>query len=178
MKGVIIYGSRYGSTERYALELSSRTDMPAVNYKASPRLADFDVLVYMGALYAGGLMGLRKTLGDFVPDTGQRLIIATVGLADPEIPENSANILSSLKSQLAPEIFKKADIFHLRGGIDYSRLSLGHRGAMALLYKSIQRRPRESWSAEDQAIQDTYGKKVDFVDFSTLDPIMEALRRE
>ena len=175
MKGIIIYGSRYGSTEKYASELSSRADIPAVNYKSSPRLTGFDTIVYIGALYAGGIMGLRKTLGGLTPDSGRRLIIVTVGLADPQIPENRVNILSSLRSQLPPELFQTAQIFHLRGGIDYGRLSLGHRTAMALLNKSINLRPRKSWSAEDQAIQDTYGKKVDFVDFNTLIPIIDVL---
>ena len=71
------------------------------------------------------------SLGD-----GQRLIVATVGLADPNNPQNRAHILASLKRQMSPVLFSQAIFFHLRGGIDYAVLSPtppGHDGRHVFL---------------------------------------------
>lgn len=65
MKDVILYGSQYGSTYRYAQKLSEQTGIPAVSYKDAPALSDKKIIVYLGGLYAGGILGLMKTLRGF-----------------------------------------------------------------------------------------------------------------
>ena len=42
---------------------------------------------------------------------------------------------------------------------------------MSLLYNSIKKKPYEGLSAEDRAVIQTYGEKVDFMDFESLAPI-------
>ena len=88
MKSIILYGSRYGSARRYAQELSSKTGIPAVGYRDIPSLSGHQTIVYIGALYAGGVLGLARTLRSLSLRDGQRLVIVTVGLADPDIPQN------------------------------------------------------------------------------------------
>ena len=88
MKSIIIYGSRYGSARRYAQELSKQTGIPDVSYQEAPLLSELETVVYIGALYAGGVLGLTKTLRRQSFEKHQRLIIVTVGLADPDIPQN------------------------------------------------------------------------------------------
>ena len=56
MEGIILYGSRYGSTRRYGEELSRETGIPAVSYTQAPPLQDKKVIVYLGGLYAGGCL--------------------------------------------------------------------------------------------------------------------------
>ena len=48
MEGIILYGSRYGSTRRYGEELSRETGIPAVSYTQAPPLQDKKVIVYLG----------------------------------------------------------------------------------------------------------------------------------
>ena len=177
MKDVILYGSQYGSTYRDAQKLSEQTGIPAISYKDAPALSDRKTIVYLGGLYAGGVLGLAKTLRSFSFQSGQKLIIVTVGLADPNEPENQDNIRASLQRQLSPELFGRAKIFHLRGGIDYQKLSFGHRMMMKLLYQSLHRMPPEKQTAENRALIETFGKQVDFTDFSTLEPIIQEIQR-
>ena len=63
MNTLIIYGSQYGSTKRYAERLAELTGTEAVDYKEAKNLGGYDRIVYLGALCAGGVMGLKKTLG-------------------------------------------------------------------------------------------------------------------
>ncbi|MBO7082581.1 MAG: hypothetical protein J6W30_01910 [Bacteroidales bacterium] len=62
-KQIIIYGSQYGSTKRYAERLAEMTGIEAVDYKKVKRIDDYERIVYFGALCAGGVMGLKKTVG-------------------------------------------------------------------------------------------------------------------
>ena len=68
-----------------------------------------------------------------------RLVIVTVGLADPDIPQNRENIRNALQKQIPAQLYGRAAVFHLRGAIDYQALSLGHRTMMALLHRSLQK---------------------------------------
>lgn len=178
MKHIIVYGSRYGSTRRYAEKLSRQTGVPAVSYEDAPKLSDMKTIIYMGGLYAGGVLGLAKTLKSFSLQEGQKLLLVTVGMADPDEPENQHNIRASLEKQLSAELLDRAKLFHLRGGIDYQKLSFAHRTMMKLLYQSLQRTPFEKQTEENKALIETYGRQVDFTDLSTLEPIVWEIQRE
>ena len=178
MKSVILYGSRYGSARRYAQELSKQTDIPAVSYQEAPPLSKLETIVYIGALYAGGVLGLTKTLRRQSFGEHQRLVIVTVGLADPDILQNRENIRNALQKQIPAQLYGRAAVFHLRGAIDYQALSLGHRTIMALLHRSLQKKPAEEWSEEDRALMETYGKQADFVDFVSLRLIINEIQRD
>jgi hypothetical protein len=172
---VIIYGSCYGTARRYAQELSRRTAIPAVSFTDVKDLPDYSVIIYVGALYAGGVHGLRRTLSSLRPPLELKLVIATVGLSDPKDEKNANSINASLIKQLSGDVYKKAFIFHLRGGIDYGHLSLAHKTMMGLLYRKAKALPPDKQTAEVRAMIDSYGRVVDFVDFNTLDPIEQIL---
>ena len=103
--------------------------------------------------------------------------MVTVGLADPNDPVNAANLRSFVRRVLPAEWAESTPIFHLGGGIDYQRLTFPHRTMMALLYRQVQKKPSEQRSAEERAIADTYGKAVDFVDFQTLNGLLQAIEK-
>ena len=178
MDQIIIYGSQYGSTYRYAQQLSEETNIPAVSYREAPDLSRMHTIIYMGGLYAGGVVGLAKALRGFSIQNGQKLILVTVGLADPDESKNRDNIRTSLQKQLSPELMERVKLFHLRGRIDYRKLSFGHRMMMRVLYQSLRRIPTEKQTAENRALIETYGKQVDFTDFSALEPIIQEIQRE
>ena len=116
MEHIIVYGSQYGSARRYAEKLSEQTGIPAISYKDVSDLSGMKTIIYLGGLYAGGVLGLAKTLRGFSLQDGQKLILVTVGLADPNELENQDNIRASLQRQLPAELLDRAKIFHLRGG--------------------------------------------------------------
>ena len=154
MKSIILYGSRYGSARRYAQELSKQTGIPDVSYQEAPLLSELETVVYIGALYAGGVLGLTKTLRRQSFGEHQRLVIVTVGLADPDILQNRENIRNALQKQIPAQLYGRAAVFHLR------------------------KKPAEEWSEEDKALMETYGKQADFVDFVSLRPIVNEMQRE
>ena len=168
---IIIYGTQYGTAGKYAETLADRTNTSCMSYEDVEDINRYDIVVYIGALYAGGVQGMKKTLSKYKADEHKKLIIATVGLADPEDQENTDHIKNSMKNQLPAQVYDSASIYHLRGGIDYSKLNLKHKTMMGLLYRKAKALPEEKKNAEVQAMIDTYNKVVDFVDYECLNPI-------
>lgn len=62
MNGIILYGSRYGTSQQYAQALEGRTGLPAVSYNEIKDFSPFDTIVYIGGVYAGRTLGLAKTV--------------------------------------------------------------------------------------------------------------------
>ena len=176
MNSIIIYGSHYGTTKQYAEELSKRTNIKAISFKKfNQQINDYDNIIYLGALYAGGVLGMSKTLKKLNNISNKKILIATVGLSDPTDEVNKNNIRNNIKNQIPKEVLEKAKIFHLRGGIDYSKLNFAHKTMMKLLYNAVKNLPEEKQTAENRAMIETYNKKVDFIDFSSLDKIISEI---
>lgn len=178
MSNIIIYGSHYGTTKQYAEELSRRTNIEAISFEKVNQINDYDNIIYLGGLYAGGVLGMSKTLKKLNNISNKKIMIATVGLADPIDEENKNNIRNNIKHQLPKEVFEKAMIFHLRGGIDYSKLNLVHKTMLKLLYNAIKKIPKEQQTAENNAMIETYNKKVNFINFSSLDKIVNEIENK
>lgn len=173
---IIIYGSQYGTTRKYAEELGKLTGVEVKSYDQIKDINTYDTIVYLGALYAGGVIGMKKTFKNF-HDAANKIVIATVGLADPTDSENIANIRNGMAKQLPEGVLERAHIIHLRGGIDYSSLSLKHKTMMAMLYKKANGLPEEEKTAEVKAMIDTYNTKVDFTDLARLGEIVELMSK-
>ena len=174
MKTLIIYGSQYGSTKRYAERLSEITGFEVVDYMQAKDIKGFDRIIFMGGLYAGGVLGLKKTVGKIAEN--QDLIIVTVGVTDPNETEYFSQIRKSIKNQIPTNLYNEEKIFHLRGAIDYNQLGFKHRVMMSMFHKMVQKMPESQRTADAKAMLETYGQKVDFVDFTSLEQMANTLQ--
>lgn len=177
MSEIIIYGTQYGTTKLYAEELSKKIHIPTISFDKIKDINKYEKIIYLGGLYAGGVLGMSKTLKKISDISSKKIIIVIVGLADPKDDENTSNIKNNIKRQLAKEILNNAIIFHLRGGIDYSKLNYIHKTMMRLLYKKVKNLPENKKTAEDKAMIETYNQKVNFIDFSSLENIISEIKK-
>ena len=166
---IIIYGSLYGSTKRYAEHLSEMTGIEVVAFKDAKDIAKYDRVIYMGALFAGSVLGLKKTVSRMSPS--QKLTIITVGMVDPADPENIDYIRRSIKGIVPALLYDETQIYHLRGAIDYGNLTLKHRMMLSVIHWKISKMPEEKLNAEAKTILAIYGKNLDNVDFKSLEKI-------
>lgn len=174
MRCLITYGSKYGSTKHYAKKFADITGFPVMPYSEVKSGTNQELIIHFGALYAGGVLGLKSLVSKISPDT--KLVIVTVGLADVQDAGNIKNIRKSIRSQLTEELFDQSQIFHLRGAINYEILNFKHKTMMAMLYAKVKMLPEERQNAETKALIATYGKKVSFVDTEELERVLEAVR--
>lgn len=173
MNSLIIYGSQYGTTKCYSEKLAEKTGISIINYENIKDISDYETIIHLGGLYEGGVKGLKNTIK--VLPSNANIIIVTVGLADINDKENIDSIKQSIRRQVPKEIYEKATIFHLRGGIDYKQLNLKHRMMMSLLYNKAKKLSEEKKTAEVRAMIETYNQKVNFIDYDCLNQIIEVI---
>lgn len=170
-KIAVIYQSHYGTTKKYAEWIAEELEVELVKRKdAHPSLlGKYDLVIYGGGLYAGGILGVDLV----AKNPCKSLVLFTVGLADPTVTDYSAILNKSF-----PQGFlQKTKLFHLRGGIDYGKLGLLHKGAMAMMTKmTLGKRTNAELSPEERVFADTYGDKVDFTDKETISPLVAFVR--
>ena len=178
MNILVSSGSKYGTTKRYAQWIAEELacDLADSRELTPERLKPYDVIIHGGGLYAGGLCGINTIVKHFDVISGKQIILFSCGLADPEDPENVAHIESGLEKVLTPEMREKIRQFHLRGGIDYSRLGLTHKAMMAMLRRVMLKKGYDNLRSEDQMMLDTYGGTVDFTNRESLAPLLNYVR--
>lgn len=170
MNTLIIYGSQYGTAKQYAEKFSELVHLPVTSYDTIKSLAAYDRIVYFGGLYAGSVKGLKHTLKLLQDDT--KLIIATIGLSDVHDEQNIRNIRKSLHREVPEKLLCHADLFHLRGGIDYQKLTFTHRIMMTLLYNKVKRLPEDKKTPDVITLMETFHSKADFVDYNSLNQMI------
>ena len=175
MNNIIIYGSNYGTSKRYAEEMGRRMQVSVVSYKKLKDINEYTDIIYIGGLYAGGVCGMSKTLKKWKKNEKKSLCIISVGVSNHRAQENIETIRKNIKLQLSDELYQMARIYHLRGGINYTKLSGPHKVMMGLLYKKCKSIPEEKRDEETKALIETYNQIVDFVNFDELDAIVSDL---
>ncbi|WP_367565974.1 flavodoxin domain-containing protein [Lacrimispora sp.] len=165
-KILVAYTSKYGSTRKYAEWIASalNADLFTAQTVKAKTLSQYDVVIYGGGLYAGGIAGVKLV----THNPCKNLIVFTVGLANPLTTDYSAII----KKNFTPELLAKTKLFHLRGGIDYKKLRPIHKIMMAMMKGMIQKKPESERDIEDKEFLDTYNSKVNFEDKQTIDSII------
>jgi len=169
-KTVVVYKSKYGKTKRYAEWIAEALNAPLFeNGNITPlQLNNYDIVVYGGGLYGGEINGVKLVTKNFC----KLLVVFTVGLADP----GNTDFKPILENTFTGEQLSKTKVFHLRGGIDYSKLSLVHKGIMAVMKKMIEKKPSAERDGDSAGILETYGKNIDFSDKETIKPLTEYVR--
>ena len=167
---VVVYKSKYGKTKQYAEWIAKALGAPIFeNAEITPQeLAEHDIVIYGGGLYAGGIDGIKLV----TKNQCKALVVFTVGVADPAVTDYA----EILNRAFTPAQLAATKIFHLRGGIDYSRLSLPHRAMMAMMKRIIEKKPPEKRGSDDMGVLETYGKNVDFSSEKTIAPLVEHVR--
>lgn len=177
-KAVVIFSSKYGSTKQYAQWISQELSCDLFEKKeiAASKLEQYDIIIYGGGLYAGGVNGIQLITKSFDQVKEKTIVVFTCGLADPDDLDNVKSIKDSLRKAFSSEMQRKIQVFHLRGAMDYAKLSVPHKMMMGMLYKSIAKKDSEALTAENKAFLDTYGKDVDFTDREKLAPLLSYVK--
>ena len=108
---------------------------------------------------------------------GKKLYLFTVGASDPADPENINNIWNGIAKALPPNMLETIRIYHMRGGLRYSKMSMVHRTMMAMLRKVLLKKPEAELRSEDRALLETYGRDVSFLDRAAIAPLVEDIRQ-
>ena len=176
MNIAVVYRSKYGTTKQYAEWIAEALGAMLFESRTlkTDRLNDFDMVIYGGGLYAGGISGINLV----TKNPCKNLIIFTVGLATPENTDYSEILEKSLSSEMR----QATKVFHLQGGIDYKKLGVAHKAMMAMMMtmtkKAVAKKKETEISNDDKELLTTYGKKVDFTSKENILPLVEYANRK
>ena len=91
----------------------------------------------------------------------KNLIVFTVGLGKTD----DISVFEPIKKHnFTDTMIENIKFFHLRGGIDYKKLSFMHKLMMSMMKKMIEKKSEKN--AEDEQFVKTYGQSVVFTDKS------------
>lgn len=171
-KSVVIYKSTYGSTKVYANWIAKElaSDIYEANEIKVHNLLEYDNIIFGAGLYASGINGISIISKNFETIKNKNLIVFTVGLSSTENKEIFKPII---EKNFTIEMREKIKFFHLRGGIDYKKLSIIHKPMMAMVKFMVAKKKSEELTEDDKLMLKTYGGKVDFVDVNTAKSIVE-----
>lgn len=177
-KYIVTYSSKYGSTQKYAKWIGDALACEVKDIKSvqTDMLQNYDVIIHGGGLYAGGVSGIKQLVKMYPAISDKKLIVFTCGLADPTSSQNVIHIEECVAKAVPENMFHKMKQFHFRGGIDYSRLSPIHKGMMWMLCQTMKKKGYDNLSDEDKLMLDTYGKKIDFSDQSTIKMLVDEVK--
>ena len=170
-KIVVIYKSKYGSTKRYAQWIAEETksDIFESSEIGINKLMEYDIIIYGGGLYASGISGVSILTKNFESLKDKKIIVFTVGLASTDRKEVFSPII---EKNFSKEMRDNIIFYHLRGGIDYKKLSLVHKSMMAGLKMVVSKKSSNELTDDDRELLATYGKKVDFTEKNTITPLL------
>lgn len=172
---VVVYQSKYGSTKKYAQWIAEELSCELFDRKniTVTDLKQYNTVIYGGGLYGGIVSGIGLITKSFDKLSNKNVILFTCGLADPEDKSNTDRTKKSLNKVLSPKMQQIIKVFHLRGGIDYSKLGIVHKAMMAMVHSMIAKKNYNTLNDGEKQILDTYGKVVDFTGKATIMPIVK-----
>ena len=171
MNVAVIYRSKYGTTKQYAQWIAEALEAKLFESRMikANQLNDFDMVIYGGGLYAGGISGINLV----TQNPCKKLVIFTVGLATPENTDYSEILEKNLPSEMRQHI----KVFHFQGGIDYKKLGIVHKSMMAMMMvmtkKAVAKKEAAAITNDDKEFMATYGKKVNFTNQQNILPLIE-----
>lgn len=178
MSTAVIYQSKYGSTETYAKWLAEDlgADLLVANQVKPADLQRYQTIVYGGGLYAGGVNGIALLTKNAESIKDKAIYLFTVGAADVTDKENTTAIRMGLEKALPASLWDTAHLYHLRGGMCYSKMSFMHRTMMNMMMKMVRKKPESELRAEDKMMLETYGQDIDFTDRASIAPLVADIK--
>jgi menaquinone-dependent protoporphyrinogen IX oxidase len=172
-KVLVMYFSKYGSTQKYAEWIASELKGDVYNIKKIKQdiFKNYDTIILGSGLYAGGIEGINIIIDNYETIKEKRLVIFTCGLADYTKTENINEINKRIEKMLPASIKENIKIYFLRGGINYKKLNLKHKIMMRLKKKIVMQ--KEILNEENKEFIETYGKTIDFTNKSNIMEIIE-----
>lgn len=169
---VVLYKSKYGFSKRYAEWIANELKCDIFEVSKFDFNSDYKTIIFGGGLYAGKLSGIDILIKNFEKIKDKNIIVFTVGLADVSVAGDTEHIRDGIKAQMPKEVYSKLKLFHLRGGIDYKKLSFMHKAMMWMMRTMLLKKPEYQRSESDKGIINTYGTGVDFSDKKSIKEIV------
>ena len=172
MKGIVLYTSKYGATERYARWLAEETGFDCLETKQAKieDVEQYDAVVLGGGIYASGIAGLsflKKNIGRL---QGKRMLVFCDGASPYEEAAFAQIVAHNMKDSLAG-----IPCFYCRGAWNPGKMGVIDRSLCAMLRKATAKKDPADYEIWEQALMEAGTEPHDWTDKAYLAPILRAL---
>lgn len=172
MKSIVVYESKYGSTEKYAKwigeELNCRVSK--ISDVSTEDLLNYDNIIFGGWLHAGKIKGFKNIYNEREKLRNKNLVVFYVGLSVSDTKE-----LEEVKKNNFKDMSNIKD-FYLRGAFNYKKLTLNDKIMMNVFKIILKRQKEEEMDENTKGMLEAYNTPVDFTQKEAIKPIVESVK--
>lgn len=171
-KGIIIFRSKYGATERYARWLQQRTGFDCEEQKraSAQRLESYGTVIFCGGIYASGIAGLSFLKKNIRRMEGRKIAVFCVGASPCD-----EKAIEEVRERNFKDELKQIPLFYGRGMWDLSKMNRIDRTMCRILQKSVAKKDPDTYEPWMKALMDAAEKSCDWTDEKYLLPLLEFL---
>lgn len=171
MRQIIIYRSKTGFTQKYALWLADALKCEAVPVEAADQvdLSEYDVIVFGSSLRGGSVEGV-SWYREHILGLEKKNVIFVTGAMPPSFPETT----KALEQSFTREERRQMNLYYLQGGLDYEKLGLGDK-LMLQMFRKIQKN-KKNRTEEERSFLELIQKSFDHTDRTNLEPMLNYLQ--
>ncbi len=168
-KGIILYQSKYGATEKYAQWLRDALGFDMVQTKAADvkTVLAYDTILLGGGVYASGIAGisfLKKHIGKLA---GKKIAVFCVGAS----PYDQDAVDQMVQRHFAGQL-QGIPLFYCRGAWNEEKMSFSHRTLCKMLQKAVSKQDPATYEPWQAALMSAIGQSRDWTDRAYLEPLI------
>ncbi len=173
MRGIILFQSKYGATEKYANWLAERTGYTLLETKQAniKTVQTYDTVILGGGIYASGIAGLSFLKKHITALRGKNLFVFCVGAS----PFDAAAFDEIVKHNLVDTL---ADIpcYYCRGTWNPDAMHVIDRSLCKLLHRAVQKKNPAEYAPWEKALIEAGDDNCDWTDPAYLSPLLDTLQ--
>lgn len=169
MKTAIIYNSKTGFTEKYAMWLMDALDADCMKLDAAKlkNFDEYDAIIFGGWICAGKVSKM-KWFFEKLPSWKDKKVAA---FATGGSPMDNPDLVEVLKS-LEPAGFDNVKAFYCPGGFNYEKMDGPSKVAMKMFVKALKKGTTE----KDRIMAEMIAQSYDISDVKYIEPIVEYIK--
>lgn len=169
-RGIILYQSKYGATQKYARWLIEETGYDCIETKNAKvsNLQNYEVIILGGGIYASSIAGLKFITKNIDFLKGKKIAVFAVGAS----PYDEKAIIQIREMHFKDKL-SDIPLFYCRGSWDEEKMKFTDRTLCKMLQKAVAKKNPEEYEPWQKALMCAVGQKCDWTDKSYLNPLLK-----
>lgn len=180
-KTAIIFNSKTGFTQKYALWIAEETNATPIGFKECTKkrvkeiLSEYDTVIFGSRLHAGIIEGLSKAKRLFGGEKN-RFMIFTTGAAPADAPETEDILKKVWEQNLTDEERGRIPHFYMQAGLCYEKMPFIDKIMMKGLASMLKK--KKDKNEKDAALAKAIESSFDISDRKYITPLTEYLKNQ
>lgn len=172
MNNIVVYESKYGSTERYAKWIGEELNCKVARISDVPidELTKYDNIIFGGWVKAGSLNGFDKLSKNINKLKDKNLLVFGVGTSPTEDRDYVKFKEKNFKE------FNNIQTFYLRGARNFNILTLKDKVMVSVFKMILKRQEQEKRDENIISMMNNNSKSVDFTNKEAIQPILQVIK--